>query len=113
MMPEDSVYGDWPASGEIDIAECKGNNGDDYPSGRDSLVSAMHWGPISAVDAFYKTNGKHNLRRTDYSKSWNTFGLEWSEKYIFTYINSRLLVSLLSILIVFSASSPSMVSIWF
>ena len=41
MMPEDSVYGDWPASGEIDLAESKGNSGDDYPTGRDSVVSAL------------------------------------------------------------------------
>ena len=43
MMPEDSVYGDWPASGEIDIAESRGNNGDEYSAvgGRDSLISAM------------------------------------------------------------------------
>lgn len=25
MFPEDSVYGAWPASGEIDIAESRGN----------------------------------------------------------------------------------------
>jgi beta-glucanase (GH16 family) len=27
MMPEESVYGDWPLSGEIDIMESKGNDG--------------------------------------------------------------------------------------
>ncbi|KUJ09079.1 glycoside hydrolase family 16 protein [Mollisia scopiformis] len=93
MMPEDSVYGEWPASGEIDIAESRGNNGDTYAEvgGRDSLISALHWGPISAVDAFWRTDGKHNVRRTDYSDQYYTFGLEWSEKYLFTYINSRLL----------------------
>ncbi len=42
MMPEDSVYGPWPASGEIDLAESRGNFGDDYsPGGRDSVISAM------------------------------------------------------------------------
>jgi beta-glucanase (GH16 family) len=43
MMPEDSVYGDWPASGEIDLAESRGNDGDEYSAvgGRDSLISAM------------------------------------------------------------------------
>jgi hypothetical protein len=47
MMPEDSVYGPWPASGEIDLAECKGNDGDTYPpGGRDSLTSAMVRGSI-------------------------------------------------------------------
>ncbi|KAE8449790.1 hypothetical protein EG329_007565 [Mollisiaceae sp. DMI_Dod_QoI] len=93
LMPEDSVYGDWPASGEIDIAESRGNNGDAYADvgGRDSLISALHWGPLSAVDAFWRTDGKHNVRRTDYSDQYYTYGLEWSEKYLFTYINSRLL----------------------
>jgi hypothetical protein len=41
MMPEDSVYGPWPASGEIDLAESKGNDGDNYDGGRDSVVSAL------------------------------------------------------------------------
>jgi beta-glucanase (GH16 family) len=99
MMPESNsedgagVYGQWPRSGEIDIVESRGNFGDDYPDGRDSALSALHWGPDSAVDAFYRTSGKHNLRRTDYSESFHTYGLEWSEDYLFTYIDSRLLVS--------------------
>lgn len=58
-----------------------------------TLTDLKHWGPISVVDAFYKTSGKHNVRRTDYSDSFYTYGLEWNEKYLFTYINSRLLVS--------------------
>lgn len=43
MMPEDSQYGEWPASGEIDLAESRGNNGDIYSEvgGRDSLISAL------------------------------------------------------------------------
>ncbi|ORY19791.1 hypothetical protein BCR34DRAFT_595240 [Clohesyomyces aquaticus] len=92
MMPEKDTYGKWPASGEIDIAESRGNFGDDYPSGgRDALIGALHWGPVSEADAFYKTSGQHRLRRTDYSKSFHTFGVEWSEDYLFTYIDSRLL----------------------
>ncbi|KAI9855843.1 MAG: hypothetical protein M1824_005832 [Vezdaea acicularis] len=91
MMPEKNTYGDWPASGEIDIAESRGNFGDDYPDGRDSLTSALHWGPVPESDAFFKTSGKHNVRRTDYSAIYHTYGLEWSENYLFTYIDSRLL----------------------
>lgn len=96
MMPEKNTYGDWPASGEIDIAESRGNFGDDYPDGRDSLTSALHWGPVPESDAFFKTSGKHNVRRTDYSAIYHTYGLEWSENYLFTYIDSRLLVKFLS-----------------
>lgn len=90
-MPQDSVYGDWPASGEIDIAESRGNSGDQYPDGRDSIGSALHWAPVASADAFWRTQGKHNVRRTDYSESFRTYGLEWSEKYLFTYIDNRLL----------------------
>lgn len=90
MMPQQSVYGDWPRSGEMDIAESKGNHGDRYPDGRDSVSSTLHWGPVMAEDAFWRTSGKHNLRRTDYSKAFHTYGLEWSENYLFFYIDSRL-----------------------
>ncbi|CAI4211263.1 unnamed protein product [Parascedosporium putredinis] len=62
MMPVNSVYGEWPASGEIDIMESRGNN----------------W-------------TKRAIRHSTYSKDFNTFGLEWSQKYLFTYVNSRLL----------------------
>lgn len=38
MMPEVNTYGEWPASGEIDIMESKGNDGVNYRGGR-NLVS--------------------------------------------------------------------------
>jgi beta-glucanase (GH16 family) len=48
MMPEDSVYGPWPASGEIDIMESRGNdvryNVDGHDRGRDVYSSTLHWG---------------------------------------------------------------------
>ncbi|KAF2258385.1 concanavalin A-like lectin/glucanase [Lojkania enalia] len=92
MMPERDTYGKWPASGEIDIAESRGNDGADYPSGgRDSLIGALHWAPLPEADAFYKTSGQNRVRRTDYSNNFHTFGLEWSEDYLFTYIDTRLL----------------------
>jgi beta-glucanase (GH16 family) len=91
MMPEDSVYGAWPLSGEIDIAEVRGNDGDSYPDGRNSVGSALHWGTAPQTDVFYKTSGKHNLRRSDYSDGYHTYGLEWSQNYLYTYLDSRLL----------------------
>jgi beta-glucanase (GH16 family) len=100
MMPEPQqphgigAYGQWPASGEIDIAEWRGNPGDQYPDGRDSVGGTLHWGPVAGQDAFWKTSGKHNLRRTDYSEAFHVYGLEWSEKYLFIYVDTRLVVSL-------------------
>jgi beta-glucanase (GH16 family) len=44
MMPEDDTYGPWPASGEIDIMESRGNNNTYEKGGRDTYTSTLHWG---------------------------------------------------------------------
>lgn len=43
-MPENDAYGVWPRSGEIDIAEARGNGPEYSMGGRDIFVSTMHWG---------------------------------------------------------------------
>ena len=88
-MPESDKYGPWPASGEIDVAESRGNNVDYPEGGRETVTSTLHWGPTSNTDTFWRTTNGRALRRTDYSQDFHTYGLEWDEKYIFTYIDSR------------------------
>ncbi|KAF2454644.1 glycosyl hydrolase [Lineolata rhizophorae] len=90
MMPEDSVYGAWPASGEIDIMESRGNEVEYSEGGRDVVISTLHWGPTPKTDAYWRSSRGKALRRTDYTKGFHTFGIEWSSDYIFTYIDSRL-----------------------
>ncbi|KAL1955709.1 hypothetical protein VTO42DRAFT_8181 [Malbranchea cinnamomea] len=90
MMPERNTYGEWPASGEIDIAESRGNDVDYPVGGRDLVSSALHWGPTPTTNAFWRSVRSKALRRTDYSKDFHTFGLEWTEDYLFTYIDSPL-----------------------
>lgn len=47
LLPADNAYGQWPASGEIDIMESRGNL--NYPTnlggGVESFGSTLHWGP--------------------------------------------------------------------
>lgn len=91
MMPMGDEYGPWPASGEIDIVETRGNN-HTYPSGGNNIASsALHWGPDATTDSWYKTYKKRSASHTTYSSHFNVFTLEWSQKYLFTYINNRLL----------------------
>lgn len=91
MMPTDSVYGAWPKSGEIDISESRGNNWT-YPIGGNNIISsALHWGPDAANDAWWRTYGKVNALRSTFSQKFHTFGLEWSEDYLYTYLDGRLL----------------------
>lgn len=44
MMPEDSVYGPWPRSGEIDIMESRGNSRNYPEGGRNYYYGTLHWG---------------------------------------------------------------------
>ena len=96
MMPVNNTYGPWPASGEIDIMESRGNNYTYAQGGNNIISSALHWGPTEATDAWYRTNVKRNALHTTFSATEHTFGLEWSEKYLFTYIDTRLLQVLYS-----------------
>ncbi|KAI9831758.1 MAG: hypothetical protein M1826_003089 [Phylliscum demangeonii] len=91
MMPVNSTYGPWPLSGEIDIAESRGNNYTYGQGGNNIVSSALHWGPNTANDGWWQTNVKRRALHTTYAKSFHTFGLEWSEKYLFTYVDTRLL----------------------
>ena len=91
MLPVNNTYGPWPQSGEIDIAESRGNNHTYKQGGNNIVSSALHWGPNPANDAWWRTNVKRSALHTTYAASEHTFGLEWSQKYLFTYVNSILL----------------------
>lgn len=91
MLPVNNTYGIWPRSGEIDIMESRGNNYT-YKQGGNNLVSStLHFGPNFENDGWWTNNVKRKASHTTYTAGFHTFGVEWSEKYLFTYIDSRLL----------------------
>lgn len=91
MLSTESTYGPWPKSGEIDIVESRGNNYT-YPQGGNNIVSStLHWGPDPSADGWWRNNVKRQALHTTYGKGFHLFGLEWSPKYVFSYIDTRLL----------------------
>jgi beta-glucanase (GH16 family) len=90
MLPVNNTYGPWPLSGEIDMAESRGNNHTYAQGGNNIVSSALHWGPNPANDAWWRTNNKRQALHTTYAASEHTFGLEWSQKYLFTWIDNIL-----------------------
>lgn len=50
----------------------------------------MFSGTTSSNDAYYHTQGVRMMRRGTFSEGTYTYGLEWDEKYIYTYFDSRL-----------------------
>lgn len=60
MLPAEEHYGIWPASGEIDIVESRGNlnykDSEGNPFGNDWMASTLHWGPYFAQNQFKRTH---------------------------------------------------------
>lgn len=90
MLPSDSTYGAWPASGEIDIMESRGNNQSYSLGGANFYSSALHWGPTTTTDRYKRTSNQRTALHALYGESFHTFGLLWNEKYIMTYVNNQL-----------------------
>lgn len=76
MLPTSSVYGDWPRSGQIDIMESRGNNLSYAQGGNNIASSALHFGPNSGYDGWWRNNVKRQAFHTTYAKGYNTFGVE-------------------------------------
>lgn len=87
MAPEVNSYGDWPASGGIDIAETRGNNKefviDGKPAGRDTINSALHFGNSDALSDAYPHESKTIAK--DFSDKYYIFGTIWEPDFISTY----------------------------
>ncbi|KAI9496870.1 concanavalin A-like lectin/glucanase domain-containing protein [Zychaea mexicana] len=89
MMPKYSDYGIWPASGEIDIMESRGNP--EYPYGNATNVgSTLHWGTHWSMDRYNLTHAEAILDDgTTFADDFHTYGLEWSEDGLRTYIDDE------------------------
>ena len=96
LMPQDSVYGIWPASGEIDMLESHGN--DPYaPSsftGSNCAISSLHWGPIFDNPDHYvppsTTTQQKCLARRSLNEDYHTYIMEWTPQGIDMYIDNPL-----------------------
>ncbi|KAJ3317217.1 hypothetical protein HDU76_001283 [Blyttiomyces sp. JEL0837] len=87
MLPKNSAYGNWPASGEIDIMESRGNDPSYQYGGRDKMGSTLHWGPDFFHNRYAKTHNEYKLPSGTFSDGFHTFGLLWTPDYIQTYVD--------------------------
>lgn len=97
MMPKDSVYGDWPMSGEIDLMESIGNrNFVDRNSGENMGVEhvgcAMHFGPRWDHNGYPSTLGSIN-QSPGFNADFHNYSLVWTPEYIRFYYDDILVKS--------------------
>ncbi len=79
MMPENSVYGGWPLSGEIDIMEASQDAS--YVSG------AIHFG--SAGNRVFRSNGIGG----SFGNEFHTYAVEWEPDRIRWYLDDQLFMA--------------------
>ena len=87
LLPRDNQYGSWPASGEIDIMEARGNGPSYDPGGYDSYGSTLHWGTDYTTNRFSLTHA--DKFGSNLTAEFHTYGLIWNESYIGTYIDDE------------------------
>lgn len=88
LLPTDQEYGTWPASGEIDVVESRGNGKEKCPDGSSNdFGSTLHWGPNWDQDQWPQTTASFKGGEA-LSDGFHTYGLFWNETRLETYIDS-------------------------
>jgi len=82
MMPQDRVYGGWPASGEIDVMENKGSN----PA---NVLGTIHFGGMSPNQA-QSYGPSYTFPSGDSVTNFHLYALEWTSDAISWYVDNQL-----------------------
>jgi beta-glucanase (GH16 family) len=88
MLPKNNHYGQWPASGEIDIMESRGNDASYSAGGNNVFASTLHFGPDWQHNAYDKTHAEYHSDAS-LADDFHIYGLIWNENGIKTYIDTE------------------------
>lgn len=92
MLPRYQQYSSWPASGEIDIMECRGNkllfNSQGVNIGTQQVGSTLHWGPNYNYNRYSYTHFEKN-NEAGYNTDFHIYKLAWTETSISFYIDNE------------------------
>ena len=81
MLPEDSVYGGWAASGEIDIMEGWGST-------PEKICGTIHFGDVWPNNTYLTNN--YEFPAGDSAENWHTYAIEWESGEIRWYVDDTL-----------------------
>src|SRR5262249_11621963 len=82
MMPQDSVYGGWAASGEIDVMENRGSNSV-------NVLGTIHFGGLWPNNQ--QSHGpSHTFTGGDSVTNFHVYALEWTTNAIKWFVDDKL-----------------------
>ncbi|ELT90436.1 hypothetical protein CAPTEDRAFT_222704 [Capitella teleta] len=93
MLPKNNAYGDWPASGEIDLVEIRGNldlqDEQGNQMGHTHAGATLHWGPYLPFNGYEKTMGS---RDGNWADEFVTYAVEWDDASLRIYFDDDLVL---------------------
>ncbi len=81
MLPEDSLYGGWATSGEIDIMEGWGST-------PEKICGTIHFGDLWPNNTYLTKD--YFFQNGDSTENWHTYTIEWERDYIRWYVDDVL-----------------------
>lgn len=81
MLPEDSAYGGWASSGEIDIMEGWGST-------PEKICGTIHFGDVWPNNTYLTSD--YTFPADDTTENWHTYAVEWEPDEIRWYVDDVL-----------------------
>lgn len=100
LMPEGSVHGGWPASGEIDVMENRGSNAA-------TVLGTIHFGGAYPNNT-HSVGPSFTFKDADSVTNFHVYALEWTTNSIKWYVDSHLYETQTSW---WSSSNPANISL--
>jgi beta-glucanase (GH16 family) len=88
MLPTLNEFGTWPASGEIDILESRGNDESYSAGGCNMFGSTLHWGADWSCNREYLTHADYD-NTVGLDEDFHTYGLYWDADQLYTYFDDE------------------------